>query len=97
LGPTLAELRGVLTPGGRLIVAVDHPFAIQAVDGMARRTTSYFATYRCTGEWTTGGQTAPMSFHRPLHAMTDAFTAVGFSDLRHQRTTSRAGSSRTVP
>lgn len=26
-----------------------------------------------------GGQTALMSFwHRPLHAMTDAFTAVGF-------------------
>jgi len=79
-------------------VAVDHPFAIQAVHGMAGRTTSYFATYRCTGEWTMGGQTAPVSFwHRPLHAMTDAFTAVGLSDPRHQRTTARAGSSRTVP
>jgi hypothetical protein len=30
-------------------------------------------------EWTKGGQTALMSFwHRPLHAMTDAFTASGF-------------------
>jgi predicted TPR repeat methyltransferase len=34
---------------------------------------------RRTDEWTMGGQTARMSFwHRPLHAMTDAFTAAGF-------------------
>ena len=29
-GPTLTELRRVLTTGGRLIVSVDHPFAIHA-------------------------------------------------------------------
>jgi hypothetical protein len=38
-----------------------------------------YATYNWTEEWTMGGQTVPMSFwHRPLHAMTDAFTAAGF-------------------
>jgi hypothetical protein len=41
--------------------------------------TDYFATYNWTEEWTMGGQTVPMSFwNRPLHAMTDAFTAAGF-------------------
>jgi hypothetical protein len=69
----------VLKPGGRLIVAVDHPFAIYAFHREAGRETDYFATYNWTEEWTMGGQTALMSFwHRPLHAMTDAFTAAGF-------------------
>jgi hypothetical protein len=41
--------------------------------------TGYFATYNITEEWINGGQSALMSFwHRPLHAMTDAFTAAGF-------------------
>jgi SAM-dependent methyltransferase len=78
-GLALAELRRVLKPGGRLIVAVDHPFAIQAIHVLAGRRTNYFATYSWTEEWTMGGQTAMMSFwHRPLHAMIDAFTAAGF-------------------
>ncbi len=78
-GPALTELRRVLTPGGRLIVAVDHPFAIHGIQRQAGRETDYFATYNWTEEWTMGGQTAPMSFwNRPLHAMTDAFTAAGF-------------------
>ena len=78
-GPALAELRRVLTPGGRLIVSVDHPFAINAIHRLAGRKTDYFATYNWTEEWTMGGQSALMSFwHRPLHAMTDAFTAAGF-------------------
>ena len=39
----------------------------------------YFATYSYTAEWTAGGQTALLRFWtRPLHAMTDAFTAAGF-------------------
>lgn len=78
-GPPLAELRRVLTPGGRLIVAVDHPFAITLMHREAGRTTDYFATCNWTEEWTLGGQSAPMCFwHRPLHAMTEAFTAAGF-------------------
>jgi ubiquinone/menaquinone biosynthesis C-methylase UbiE len=31
-GPALTELRRVLVPGGRLIVAVDHPFVIYALE-----------------------------------------------------------------
>ena len=78
-GPALTELRRVLTPGGRLIVSVDHPFAIHGIQRQAGRKTDYFATYNWTEEWTMGGQTAPMSFwNRPLHAMTDAFTAADF-------------------
>jgi ubiquinone/menaquinone biosynthesis C-methylase UbiE len=72
----LAELRRVLTPGGRLIASVDHPFASQLQAGAGA---DYFATRRWSFEWTFGGHSALMSFwHRPLHAMTDAFTAAGF-------------------
>jgi SAM-dependent methyltransferase len=75
----LAELRRVLTPGGRLIVAVDHPFAIALMQREAGHKPDYFATENRTEEWTMGGHTALMSFWtRPLHAMTDAFTAAGF-------------------
>jgi ubiquinone/menaquinone biosynthesis C-methylase UbiE len=77
-GP-LAELRRVLKPGGRLIVAVDHPFAIVAAQLADGRKASYFGVYERTEEWTIGDKTALMSFwHRPLHAMAEAFTAAGF-------------------
>jgi SAM-dependent methyltransferase len=81
-GPALAELRRVLKPGGRLIVSVDHPFAVTAYDIEAGRKPNYFASHKWTEEWTMGGQTALMSlWHRPLHAMTDAFTAADFRIL----------------
>ena len=39
----------------------------------------YFATYNYVVEWTADSQTALLRFWtRPLHAMTDAFTAAGF-------------------
>ena len=78
-GPALAQLRRVLKPGGRLIVSVDHPFAENLWHRQADLEPDYFATYNYTVEWTAGGQTALLRFWtRPLHAMTDAFTAAGF-------------------
>ena len=75
----LAELRRVLEPGGRLLVAVDHPFVITLMHREEGHPRSYLETYNWTCEWTFGGHAAPMSFwHRPLSAMTDAFTAAGF-------------------
>jgi SAM-dependent methyltransferase len=78
-GPTLAELRRVLKPGGRLLVSVDHPFVITLMSHMAGEKPVYFGTRNRIEEWTMGGQTAQMSFwDRPLHAMTEAFATAGF-------------------
>ena len=78
-GPTLAEMHRVLKSGGRLIASVDHPTAVYCIERLAGRRPDYFATSNWTDEWTMGGHTALMSFwSRPLHAMTDAFTAAGF-------------------
>jgi SAM-dependent methyltransferase len=78
-GPALAELRRVLKPGGRVIVSVDHPLAVTLRDREWGREADYFATTSFTAEWTAGGHTALLRFwHRPLHAMSDAFTAAGF-------------------
>jgi SAM-dependent methyltransferase len=71
----LADLRRVLTRGGRLIVVVDHPFIYKLMHPEA----DYFAVIPRPEEWTFGGHTAPMLFwHRPLHAMCAAFTEAGF-------------------
>ncbi|GHH37436.1 methyltransferase [Lentzea cavernae] len=71
----LAELRRVLKPGGRLIVVVNHPIMLPFLD----RKTDYFATTKWTDEYDFNGQKATLTYwHRPLHAMTDAFTAAGF-------------------
>ncbi|WP_328681779.1 class I SAM-dependent methyltransferase [Streptomyces sp. NBC_00322] len=75
-GPTLAELRRVLRPGGRLIASVDHPFVAYTIQDPRP---DYFATTSYTFDWTFNGQSFPMRFwRRPLHAMVDAFTAAGF-------------------
>lgn len=77
--PTLTELRRVLTPGGRLLVSVDHPFVAYGIQRLAGGNPNYFETYNWTFDWTMDGQSVPMSFWvRPLHAMTEAFTAAGF-------------------
>jgi ubiquinone/menaquinone biosynthesis C-methylase UbiE len=75
-GPTLAELRRVLRPGGRLIASVDHPFVAYTIQDPRP---DYFATTSYTFNWTFNGQSMPIRFWRkPLHAMTDAFTTAGF-------------------
>lgn len=71
----LAELRRVLKPGGRLIVVVNHPILLK----MVHRETDYFATTKWSDEYDFNGQKAVLTYwHRPLHSMTDAFTAAGF-------------------
>ncbi|MER5261722.1 class I SAM-dependent methyltransferase [Actinosynnema sp. NPDC002837] len=73
-GP-LTELRRVLEPGGRLVVVVNHPLLVKLVDPAA----DYFATSKWSSEHSFNGQPAVLTYwHRPLHAMTDAFTAAGF-------------------
>jgi len=68
----LAELRRVLALGGRLIVVVDHP----TVNKLVYPDADYFATRKFSCEHTFSGQNAV--WHRPLHAMTAAFTEAGF-------------------
>ena len=79
-GPTLLELRRVLTPGGRLIMSIYHPTTAYCIERLAGQRPNYFAPYSWTEEWTMGGQTQTMEFWMPpLHAMSDAFSAAGFS------------------
>lgn len=71
----LAELRRVLRPGGRLMVSVNHPVGYAIVYPDA----DYFAVAQYSEDYVMDGQTVWLTFwHRPLHAMTDAFTAAGF-------------------
>jgi ubiquinone/menaquinone biosynthesis C-methylase UbiE len=78
-GPTLAEMRRVLKPSGRLIASVNHPFLVNLMHRQNGPRPDYFERYTWTEEWAMGGQTAQLSFwNLPLHAMTDAFTAAGF-------------------
>lgn len=78
-GPPLAELHRVLVPGGRLIASVDHPFALALTRYRAGEKAEYFGVTERTEEWTMGGGSTRLTFwDRPLHAMTDAFTAAGF-------------------
>jgi SAM-dependent methyltransferase len=71
----LAELRRVLKPGGRLILSVNHPILYTALnpDG------PYFDITEFSYDAEHAGHTVTYTnWHRPLQAMTDAFTAAGF-------------------
>ncbi|GIH15126.1 class I SAM-dependent methyltransferase [Rugosimonospora africana] len=71
----LAELRRVLVPGGRLIVAVNHPMAYR----LAYPDADYFGIQEYSEEYVFNGQNAVLTYwHRPLRAMTAAFTEAGF-------------------
>jgi SAM-dependent methyltransferase len=73
-GP-LAELRRVLKPGGRLLLSVNHPAAYLVTYPDA----NYFKVTKYSEDYNIGGQTVWLTFwHRPLHAMADAFTSAGF-------------------
>lgn len=72
----LNELRRVLKPGGRIIMSVNHPTVYKVIYPSA----DYFAVTQYSEEHTFSGQSAALTYwHRPLHAMTDAFTEAGFS------------------
>jgi SAM-dependent methyltransferase len=71
----LADLRRVLVPGGRLIVAVNHPFVYKLQYPHA----NYFTHREYSEDYTFSGQSAVLTYwHRPLSAMTAAFTEAGF-------------------
>ncbi len=77
--PVLAELRRVLKPGGRLIASVNHPMMINLTHRQEGPRPDYFESYTWTDEFEMHGHSARMTFwNKPLHAMTDAFTAAGF-------------------
>ena len=71
----LAEMRRVLVPGGRLLLSVNHPRILESSDPSA----DYFSVTQYAEEYTFDGQRAELVYwHRPLHAMSDAFTRAGF-------------------
>ncbi|WP_290052786.1 class I SAM-dependent methyltransferase [Amycolatopsis solani] len=92
-GPTLHELHRVLKPGGRLIASVNHPMMVNLTHRHEGPRPDYFAAYTWTDEFPMRGRLARMTFwNKPLHAMTDAFTAAGFriSALHEPRPTAAA-------
>ncbi|MBB6119997.1 class I SAM-dependent methyltransferase [Nocardiopsis algeriensis] len=77
-GP-LRELHRVLRPGGRLILSVNHPAAYK----LANPGADYFATTQWSTQHIFQQQEAVLrTWHRPLHAMVEAFTEAGFRITR---------------
>ena len=71
----LAELRRVLKPEGRLILSVNHP----AVSLIAQPNEDYFAIRQYSEDFKFDGEPAVLTFwHRPLHAMINAFTSAEY-------------------
>jgi ubiquinone/menaquinone biosynthesis C-methylase UbiE len=71
----LAELRRILKPGGRLILSVNHPIVYTALNPDAE----YFDIAEFSFDAEHAGRTVTYTnWHRPLHAMSEAFTAAGF-------------------
>jgi ubiquinone/menaquinone biosynthesis C-methylase UbiE len=61
-GPTLAEFRRVLKPGGRLIISEEHPSATFLGDRLSGGNSEYFGVRARTEEWNMGGQSAQLVF-----------------------------------
>lgn len=73
---SLNEIKRVLRPNGRLIMSVNHPL----VYPWTNPGKDYFGTTQYSDEHSFDGQPATLTYwHRPLHAMTDAFGKAGFA------------------
>ncbi|QKE85727.1 class I SAM-dependent methyltransferase [Arthrobacter sp. NEB 688] len=71
----LSELARVLTPGGRLVVVVNHP----TIPPVMYPDVDYFATVPNAEEYDFDGVTATLTiWYRSLSAMSEAFTAASF-------------------
>ncbi|MDF8265942.1 class I SAM-dependent methyltransferase [Luteipulveratus flavus] len=72
--PTLAEMRRVLKPGGRLIVSIIHPF----VYAFCYQDADYFALTQYSEDYDFDGTTFVMTYwHRPLQDVLNAFVDAG--------------------
>ena len=75
-GAPLSEFRRELVPGGKLVISTHHPFCDHVLAGSR----DYFGKFQLDDRWEKGGEVMEMRYwRRPLHAMTDALTAAGFT------------------
>ena len=73
---TLAELRRVLVPSGRLLVSIIHPTVYAVVYPEA----DYFALTQYSEDYTFGDQKVWMTYwHRPLQDVISSFIGAGFA------------------